>query len=68
MVAPLEAAETYRPVTPALGQVFCDELPSPMCEQVANDIDVQQFSFVGAKEAVNVRHPTLAIRRPPTYG
>ena len=65
MFAPREATEVYRPVAAMLGLVACDELPPPLCERVARDIEQQQFAFVRADEAKHVRLPMLAMQHPP---
>jgi len=46
--------------------IACDKLPRPLCERVALDIERQQFAFVTAEEAIDVRLPMLAMRGPPT--
>ena len=68
MFAPREATEAYRPVAAVLGLVACDELPPPLCERVARDIDDQQFSFVSIDEARQIRLPMLAMGHPPING
>ncbi|UHQ19369.1 hypothetical protein LVB87_14455 [Lysobacter sp. KIS68-7] len=66
MFAPREATEVYRPAAAILGLVVSDELPPPLCERVARDIERQQFAFVHADEARQVRLPILAMQHPPT--
>lgn len=65
MFAPREPTEVYHPVAVIVGLVPCEELPSPLCERVARDIERQQFAFVHADEAKHVRLPMLAMQHPP---
>ena len=39
MFAPREPTEVYHPVAVIVGLVSCEELPSPLCERVARDIE-----------------------------
>jgi hypothetical protein len=60
-----EATEIHRPVSSLLGVVDCDKLPSDLCQQVEQDIEEKQFSFVSMAEAFRSSLPVLVSLNPP---